>query len=232
MRLLFLLLFVSVNCFAQNVYQVISKTPQIIKIERTVVVLPKTVKIAENALFNRSSEILTQKVKNQVILQTVIKQPVCRPEEVAGGYNYLRIANREMHQGEEWKYVSCSNLYNGAHHIINKSVLEVIYTDLKFRAKARGEELPFTLADVQSNAPAMFHIYHNHPKYRNFFHDRDRQLRLYYSEGVSGVLDDFLKRVEEVNRIEGLPFYSDEFKQTTLLEAELWAKHYGLKWKM
>ena len=231
MRLALLLLVVSINCFAQNVYQVINKTPQMIKIGRTVIVYPKAVKIAEKTLLNRSSEILTEKVKNQVILQTVINQPICAPEEVAGGYNYLRIANREMHHSEGWEDVSCSSLYNGAHHIINKSVLEVIYTDLRFRARTRDEVLPFNLPDLQNNAPAMFHIYHNHPKYRNFFHDRDRQLRLYYSKGVSGILDDFLKRVEEVNRIEGLPPYSEDFKQTTLLEAELWAKHYGLKWK-
>lgn len=231
MRLTILLLFVSVNCFAQNIYQVITKTPEIIKVGRTVVVSPSTVPIAKNALFNRSEEILTEKVKKQVILQTVINQPICKPEEVAGGYNYLRIANREMHNEEGWEDVACSSLYNGAHHIINKSVLEVIYTDLRFRARTRGETLPFNLADVQSNAPAMFHIYHNHPKYRNFFHDRDRQLRLYYSKGVFGILDDFLRRVDEVNAKEGLPPYSEKFKQTTLLEAELWAKHYGLKWR-
>lgn len=173
-----------------------------------------------------------EKVKKQVILQTVINQPICKPEEVAGGYNYLRIAKSGMQNEEEWEEVACSSLYNGAHHIINKSVLEVIHTDLRFRARSHGKVLPFNLADVQNNAPAISHIYHNHPKYRHFFHDRDRQLRLYYSEGVFGVLNDFLKRVDEINCAEGLPLYSDDFKRTTLLEAELWAKHYGLKWKI
>ncbi len=231
MRLAILLIFVSVNCFAQNIYQVITKTPQVIQVGRTAIVSQSTVPIARTALFNRSSEILTEKVKKQVILQTTINQPICKPEEVAGGYNYLRLANREMHNEDGWEDVACSSLYNGAHHIINKSVLEVIFTDLRFRARAHGEVLPFNLADVQSNAPAVFHIYHNHPKYRHFFHDRDRQLRLYYSKGVFGILDDFLKRVNEVNKAAGLPPYSEDFKKTTLLEAELWAKHYGLKWR-
>ena len=231
MRLAILLFFVSVNCFAQNIYQVISKTPQALKIGRTVIVSPPTVNIAERALSAQSTKILTEKINKQVILQTVINQPICKPEEVAGGYNYLRVANKEMHNAEGWEEVACSSMYNGAHHIINKSVLEVIFTDLRFRARTHGKVLPFNLADVQNNAPAMFHIYHNHPRYRHFFHDRDRQLMLYYSKGIFGVLDDFLARVDEMNKAEGLPLYSDDFKRTTLLEGELWAKHYGLKWR-
>lgn len=232
MRLVVFLVFVTVNCYSQNIYQVINKTPKIVSIARTTVVEPTTLKIARNALYNRSNEVLEERVKKQIALMAVIEQPICKPEEIAGGYNYLRAANRSMKKEEGGKYISCSNLYNGAHHIINKSAIEVIYTDLRYRAKERHTYLPYQLMEIQGNAPAVFHVYHNHPKYKHFFHDRDRQLRLYYSSGVYGILEDFFQRVDELNKAEGLPLYSNSFRKTTFLEAELWARHYGFKWKM
>ena len=230
MRLTIILLFLPLFSFSQNIYQVVTRTPKIINIGRTVIVKPKVVATAERAILARSTGLLRTNIEKQVMLQSVIKQPVCYPEEVAGGYNYLRLMNREMHSEEGWEYVACSNLYNGAHHIINKSALEIIYFDIK-KHQAGTNGLDFNLTELQANAPAVFHVYHNSTRYRHFFHDRERQIRIYYKKGVSGVLDDFFKQVEKINEKEGLPSYSEEFKKTTFLEAELWARHYGLLWK-
>jgi hypothetical protein len=231
MRIIILLIFLPLSAYPQNTYQIIKRGTKSISIGRTVVVTPNAVSTAERAILARSEDYLRQRVERQVLLSSVMNQPVCYPEEVAGGYNYLRLVNRELRKEQGWEYVSCPNLYNGAHHIINKSALEFIYLEMK-RHQKKKKDLGFPLSDLQSNAPAVFHFYHNSPRYRHFFHDRDRQIRIYYKKGVYGVLDDFFKSVEKINQKEGLPSYSEEFKKVTFLEAELWARTYGLSWKM
>lgn len=227
-----LLLVLSNNCYCQNVFRIIGKSPKHIRVSRSTVVSRKASKLAERVIYNRSNEILLAMVKNQVVLSAEIEQPICRPEEVAGGYNYLKVVSRELRCENGWENIASSSEYNGAHHIINKSVLELIYINAKLRARQYGGTISYTLEELQSNAPAVFHPYHNHPSYRKVFHNMDRQLKLYYSQGVSGIIEDFFSQINEINEQEGLPLYDEEFIRTTLLEAALWAKNYGLFWKM
>lgn len=232
MRLAIVLLFLATNLYSQNLFRVVGKGKNFINISRTTVVSKDIQSVAEAVLRDRSSEIIMQSVKKAIVLQAVIEQPFCLPEEVPGGYNYLRTVSKEMRCEGAWKDVVDSDSYNGAHHIINKSVLEVIYKDLEIRARQSGTTLDFTFDEFQSNAPAVFHPLHNASKYKHIFHNRERQLRLYYSEGVFGCVEDYFKQINQVNMLEGLQLYDREFMRTTLLETSLWAHHYGLSWKM
>ena len=232
MRLVIILLFLATNLSAQNIFRVVGKSKNLINISRTTVVSKDIQSVAEAVLKDRSAEIIMQAVKKEIVLQSVIEQPFCLPEEVPGGYNYLRTVSKEMRCEGVWKKVVDSDSYNGAHHIINKSVLEVIYKDLEIRARQAGNMIDFTFDEFQSNAPAVFHPFHNSSKYKHIFHNRERQLRLYYSEGVFGCMEDYFKQINQVNALEGLQLYDREFMRTTLLESSLWAQHYGLFWKM
>ena len=232
MRLAIILLFLATNVYSQNLFKAAGKGKNFINISRTTVVRSDMKSLAEAVLRDRSSNIIEQVVKQELILQTIIEQPFCSPEEVPGGYNYLRTVSKEMRAENFWKDIVDSDSYNGAHHIINKSVLEVIYKDLEIRARQANTKLDFTFDEFQSNAPAVFHPFHNVTKYKHIFHNRERQLRLYYSEGVFGCVEDYFKQINEVNALKGLRLYDQEFKRTTLLETMLWARRYGLTWKV
>ena len=169
MLLVIILLFLATNLSAQNIFRVVGKSKNLINISRTTVVSKDIQSVAEAVLKDRSAEIIMQAVKKEIVLQSVIEQPFCLPEEVPGGYNYLRTVSKEMRCEGVWKKVVDSDSYNGAHHIINKSVLEVIYKDLEIRARQAGNMIDFTFDEFQSNAPAVFHPFHNSSKYKHIF---------------------------------------------------------------
>lgn len=230
-NLILLILFPSI-AFSQNIYRVTKATHNAILINRTTVVSPELSMWARWAISDKSNRILTSKVKKQIVLQSTIKQGVCFPTDVSGGYNYLKLVSREMKGCDGWENISKTKGYNGAHHIINKSVIEVICADIKVNARLRGEEIDLNIDEVKNNAPAIFHPYHNRRGYEDVFHNFGEQIKLYYSVGVRGIIEDFFIRVNELNRAEGLPEYSEEFIEHTLKEAALWAKHYGLRWSL
>lgn len=227
-----LLILLPVGGFSQNVYRVVKATRSAILINRTTVTAPELADWARWAMMDKSNHILTSKVKKQIALESMIKQDICFPVDVSGGYNYLKLVSREMKGCDGWENISKTRGYNGAHHIINKSVIDVIYADIKGSAKLRGEEIPFDVTEVKNNAPAIFHPYHNRQGYESYFHNFGEQIKLYYAFGVRGIIEDFFIRINELNKAEGLPEYPEEFINATLKEAALWAKHYGLKWDL
>ena len=231
MRLAIILLFLACNCFSQNIFRVIYKTPKSVLISRSTIVEARDLRLAEKVLYNRSETVLSAKIKNQVVLQSSIVQPITAPELVPGGYNYLKTVRREL-KTDGWRQVAAHDSYNGIHHIISKSVLEDIYKDLKRRAYIYGEELDFTFDEFQNNSPAVFHPYHNVPEYGYIFHNLEKQRELYYTQGIKACILNFFEAINEVNLKEGLTLYNEEFINTTILEASLWAKRYGLYWKM
>lgn len=228
--ILLLLILLPVEGLSQNVYRVAKATHSAILINRTTVVSPDLTLWARWAISDKSDHILTSKVKKQIALEATIKQGLCYPVEVSGGYNYLKLVAREMKGCDGWENISRTRGYNGAHHVMNKSVIQMIHSDMKISAKIQGKEFDIDLSEMQANAPAVFHPYHNRQGYEDIFHDWKRQLQIYYHFGVKAVVEDFFQRVNELNRAEGLPEYPEEFIEHTLKEAALWAKHYGLYW--
>lgn len=234
MRIIILLVLIvlPLEGLSQNVYRVAKATNNAILINRTTIVAPELSMWARWAISDKSNQILTSKVKKQIALEATIKQEVCFPVDVSGGYNYLKLVAREMKGCDGWENISRTRGYNGAHHIINKTVIDVICADIKANARLRGKEIHLDVNEVKNNAPAIFHPYHNRQGYAHIFHNPKEQIRLYYTIGVRGIIEDFFIRVNELNKAEGLPPYPEEFIEHTLKEAALWAKHYGLHWSL
>ena len=67
--------------------------------------------------------------------------------------------------------------------------------------------------------------------YSDLFHDHAALLETYHQKGVWGIITNFYKRLNEKNKELGLPLYEQEVIEQTLLEAELWSKHWGIRWK-
>lgn len=142
-------------------------------------------------------------------------QGVTIPSEVVGPNMYLRGIGNRFRKEEGWKDLWRSDGYNGAHHIVTRSVIQNI---------AGKRQL------IVSNAPSVFHPLHNRPEYADVFHNHKRQLELYEKCGIKCVIEDFFERIEKVNNSENMLKYSEQSKKKIMLEAQLWAKHWGLKW--
>ena len=87
------------------------------------------------------------------------------------------------------------------------------------------------LHEIQNNAPAVFHSLHGNPVYKDIFHNREKQFKLYQKGGVKLVLDDFFKNVHIISREENVRFFSKEVIRNTYLEAHLWCETFNLKWE-
>ena len=227
-RLICLFILFSPNLFAQSYYTLVSasKTARnAIFINRGILTYPKHINAAYNAILTQSNVIDVSRLEKQILLQTQIQQPRCHPMEVVGGYNYLRTVSRGMTGCEGWGRIRQGGGYNGAHHIISKSTLEVLYKQKK------ENNTYLNYSDFQRNAPAIYHPFHNNKQFEAVFHDAARQLELYNKGGVSYVLSDFFVTINEINRRYGLPEYTPEMINRSLLEAKFWSDSYGLRWK-
>lgn len=143
-------------------------------------------------------------------------EPVRIPSVVIGPNMYLKgIGNRFRGQAG-WQGIGRSDGYNGAHHVVTRRVIREIGGNGK---------------DIFANAPSVFHPFHNRPEYAELFHNHQRQLELYDRCGIKCVMEDFLERIGEVNKREGLPEYSEKSKEQLMLEAQLWAEHWGFVWE-
>lgn len=210
MRIAFILLLLTQNLYAQSIFHF--KKGNALKVTRTIAVSSRNARLARKVLEKRTrSAIQTQ----NGTLRATFRQEAVHPTKVVGTNNYLRGVSKRFKETSEWKTINKSGQYNGAHHIVTKYVIK---------------ELGFGKADILNNAPSVFHPLHNNPNYIAIFHDHARQLEIYKQSGVRGVVIDFFERVNQVNRDLGLPEYDEAVMEQALLEAELWAKHWGLKW--
>lgn len=208
MRIALLILLLSTNLYAQNYYRFIKKAGSI-EVERA----------ATNSFYREiARDVTIQRIEQgRPTYQVTGKfiQPVVPPIYVGGNINYLKGVARSFRGIEHWKRVWSSSGYNGAHHIITKSVLKNLGLN--------GESI--------ANAPAVFHPLHNNPDFSNYFHDSSRQLLLYRKGGIKLILEDFFSRINKVNKEVGFPNYGEDFIDNEMFEAEVWAKFWGLKWQ-
>lgn len=253
------LVLVSCSAFGQNAFSVVKKASTLrtafrpIVISREIVAPSSQLPLAIRACTSRVPCDLSKPKKffvqlnsatvSRVVLQTHFAIPrLNRPENVYGGYNYLRTMTKLSYNPTDniediyqsaWRKINHVQGYNGAHHIVNKSTLEQIYLDMKTKARSRGETLGINLSEMQNNAPAVFHRLHGHPEFTPVFHNKERQLQIYYTSGIKAVIDDFF---EQVNLIawesDGLiPRVPQKVMEGTYMEAELWCKTFNLRWK-
>ena len=196
-----LLILSAVNSYSQNLFRFIGKGRRL-KVERRIVT-----RVQYHALARR--------VLNSQTLTVTRHVAIMPPSRLVGPTNYLRGVSTRLKGRPGWERIGQSGGYNGAHHIVTRAVIKQI-------SGKSGE--------ILSNAPAVFHPLHNNPNFEYMFHDHKRQLQIYENSGVEGVIIDFFDRANAVSKRLGLPLYNDEVIKQALLEGELWAKHWGLKW--
>ena len=258
--LLFLVLgLFSYSAFGQNAYSIVRAPATIrtsfqpIVISRTLLLPKAQLPLAVRACTARRPCVLSnpQKVPVHINAATISRihmeahfaiPRLNRPENIYGGYNYLRTMTKLSYKSPDnieniyqnaWQKINLTRGYNGAHHIVNKSTLEQIHQNMKAKARARGEVFTINLSEMQNNAPALFHRLHGNPEFTSVFHNKERQLQIYYTSGIKAVIDDFF---EQVNLIawesEGLiPRVPQKVMEGTYLEAELWCKMFNLRWE-
>lgn len=257
MRKLLLLLacfIVSGGSFAQNTFSIVAKTARgsrPIVLQRTLTLPRSQVSFAQKILDAQKGKILnfqkqTLRTGSIEIPQYYIEAQISlarlnRPENIHGGYNYLRTMSKLAREPEliepahirNWQEVTNSYTYNGAHHIVNKSSLKEIYKDMRQKAAEKGLPFPINLTEMQNNAPAVFHRLHGHPDYTYIFHNSGRQVGLYYTGGIKMVIEDFFMQLETLATQTQHPelLVPAEVQKATFIEAELWCKMFHLRWE-
>lgn len=155
------------------------------------------------------------------------------PRTIYGPYNYVRVFSKISKNEEfttnrhlqDWKHINQTTTYNGAHHLINKYTLKLIYLEMKQEGKS------VSLTDMQNNAPAIFHPLHGDPKYKDYFHNYSEQLTDYHRYGMKITILNILTNINNAGIINGFPNMPQEYIMAVLKEAELWCKTYGLAWE-
>lgn len=251
-------IFFSAPVFAQSAFSVVRKATKLatsfkpIVISRTVSVSSAQLPLATQVCLSRipctvsapkklPSQLETAVARAQIEAQFAIPR-LNRPENIYGGYNYLRTMtklslklpnNVEKDYQGTWQKINLTRTYNGAHHIVNKTTLEEIFLQMKEQARARGEEFNVNLSEMQNNAPAIFHRLHGNPEFSYIFHNRERQLQIYYQSGMKAVIDDFFEQINMVAEESGglILQVPQSVIEGTYLEAELWCKTFNLRWE-
>ena len=218
--MLSLLLSLSLTSYSQSIYQSVKAGSRGLKVRRTITVNPSNFNLARKVVAQRAVATKVNVNLERAVIMAEMRQPVNRPEKMVGGYNYLRMAGKAFKPLSGWQHVGDSRGYNGAHHIVTRAVIAEIANDLKIAEPG----------EVAANAPSIYHPLHHDPDFNYLFHDHAMLLDMYKQKGVQGVVLDFFHRVNRVNGQLGLPLYDNFSIQMELLEAELWAKHWGLKW--
>jgi len=252
-RLLFpaLLCLFSCSVFGQNAFRILQKgtkaVPRVnsVVVERTLLAPKNLTPLAREATWLRCSGRCPSPQKippNYVAFVSKISVPrLSNPNMLYGGYNYLRLLakiSREPNTVEPayarmWRRINNVNTYRGAHHIVNKSTLKVIFDDMKAKARRTGKPLTVNLDEMQHNAPGIFHPLHGNAAYQYIFHNSQRQLEMYYNGGIKEVLDDFFERLSQVSQDSGgeIPEVPSSVIEGTYIEAELWCKTFHLRWE-
>lgn len=204
MRVALLLILLSTTVYSQNIFRFKARGHRV-KVERTIVT--NQANLARRIL--RTTNLTEQKR-----LRAIYYQPRVHPTNLTGPNNYLKGLSRRF-TGPQWERIGQSGGYNGAHHIVTKAVIK---------------QISLKDGEIVANAPSVFHPLHNNPNFEHMFHDHERQLKIYEQSGIRGVVIDFFERANAVSGRLGIPVYNDDVIYQALLEAELWAKHWGLKW--
>ena len=150
---------------------------------------------------------LARKVLRSQSLTTVRPEVVRPPTRVVGPNVYLKGVSNRFKGLTNWDKVADSSSYNGTHHIVTKFVIKELGGN----------------SECIRQAPSVFHPLHNDVRYIDWFHNHQKQLEIYKENGVRGIMGDFFENV-------GADFTEAE-KEQLMLEAELWAKHWNLKWE-
>lgn len=149
---------------------------------------------------------LARKVLRSTELSIKRRELVRHPTRVVGPNTYLKGVGKRFKGLSEWNGVGDSRTYNGAHHIVTKYVIREIGGN----------------SECMRQAPSVFHKLHNRPEYVDWFHNHTKQLAIYQEKGIKGIMIDFFEKVGQD--------FTEADKEQLMLEAELWAKHWGLKW--
>ena len=211
-----LLLFFSVNSHAQSLYRLIEKSPTHVAVRRTITVRPNHVQLARRIAQRQGQLEQVRLGVERAVITATMHQSLQRPTALVGTNNFLIKVAKEFRKTPSWKKISHRAGFNGSHHIVNKYVIKQI---------ARGR------SEIAANAPAVFHPLHGNPEFIHIFHDQTRQLELYETGGIQAIVLDFFTRINEVNRELQLPEYTEAQIVQTSLEAELWARHWDLRWE-
>lgn len=159
-----------------------------------------------------------------------IKQLDCKPENLYGGYNYLRVCATQL-KGANWNRVNSTTSYNGVHHIVAVSTLKELHKEcIKSYNNGDIQIYPF-FNDLVRNAPGIFIKYHNNPALADSLHNAELQMELYNSGGIKSILDFFFEVVQKQNIKMGIEPIPQDIITGTYVEAELWAKYFGLVWE-
>lgn len=200
--IVFFCVFVSLNSYSQSVFRFLGKGSAL-KVTRTITTNQINTELARSILAAQGA---TVRIIDPVTLQATFNPGIVTPAIVVGPNSYLKGVSRAFSGAKSWRKVNSASGYNGAHHIVTKFVIREIGGN----------------AEAIRNGPSVFHPLHNKPEYVDLFHNHQRQLELYRERGIKAIIEDFFERV---------PGFTDEEIKLMLLESELWAKHWGLKWQ-
>lgn len=193
------------------------------------------ISVAEQQALNRRIKwqlLNTDKELQVTITRQLTENSLKSTQEIYGPYNYVRTFSKlakteqlvDKRYKQNWKHINDVTSYNGAHHIINKYTLKLIYNEMKEKGKK------VNLKDMQNNAPAIFHPLHGNPAYKDIFHNPEKQLEDYNKYGMKTAILMILYEINIAaieNNIPPMPF---EQIQGILIETEFWCRTYGLVW--
>lgn len=210
-KTIILLLLISVNSYSQSVFS-LKKVGKKIRVRRTVSVNTVSrniaVRLANEQAKRRSFTIRRNRLEYEY------SAAIVRPTLMYGPNNYLKSSSRILKSQSGWRNIHQSGGYNGAHHIVTKSVIKQL---------GLGQE-------AINNAPSIFHPLHNNPAFELNFHNHAEQLKLYEAGGIKLIITNFFEQIRSINEANGLPNYPQGLIDKELIEAEFWAKYWGLKW--
>lgn len=163
----------------------------------------------------------------------LLTQTLKSPRTIYGPYNYVRTFSKISKDEDltskkylqDWKHINDVTGYNGAHHIVNKYTLKLIWE------KQKQSGIKTNLDDMQKNAPAIFHPYHGDPRFKDIFHNPEQQLHDYEVFGMKIVIISLLAQIDAVGIEMGLSKMPEDYLMGILKEAELWSKTYNLVWQ-
>ena len=170
---------------------------------------------------------------NVEIERVISSNSLKNPARVYGPYKYLKSFSKASNNPllvnekyiDNWKHINTTGYYNGAHHLINKSTIKLIYLDLK----AEGKDV--RLEEMQANAPAIFHPLHGDKDYLEVFHDSEQQYYDYKRFGMKVTVISSLERIDQVSMKLGLSPMPKDYLEGVLKEAELWCKYWEINWE-
>ncbi len=218
-----LCLLLPINIYSQNFYAVAKASRRGLQIERVITVSRVHARMAQRVVAKRAPihkpKMTTD--SHRAVITAKVRQNKCHPTRMVGGYNYLRAVNKKFKSSPQWKGVTESGMYNGVHHIVTQTVIDAIAKEVDIK----------DTKEMKANAPAAYSALHGNPQYGDLFHDHATLLDIYHAKGIHGIVTEFYERLNEKNKELGLPLYEEDVIELSLMEAELWAKHWGIRWK-